>query len=331
MLWSSWVDDLLSCGNKDNVLKGRETLKQHFDLDKVRELKEYVGCKVEYDKVNGQMKLTQPVLVQSFADEFDLPTRTFTTLMSPEQVLVGKGAPIRVSEAMHRQYQKGVGKLIHLGKYSKPVISNAVRELSGFGSNPNEAQYLAMLQCLKYCVDTKDEGFVIHPLRQWNGKDRGFQFQISGESDSTFASCLETQRSESGWRASLEGVPYTRKSKMQRFVTLSVTEAECVTATSCVQNMIYGKNFLELLGLQVELLMILEMDNNGGVDIFNNWSIAGNTRAVSIRFAYIRELKEARILEIRWIDGKENTSDLFTKNLDGMVFKMHASVFNGVA
>lgn len=68
--------------------------KQHFNLDKVGELKEYVGCKVEYIKIKGQMKLTQPVLIQSFADKFGLPTKEFTTPMAPGQVLVGKGAPI---------------------------------------------------------------------------------------------------------------------------------------------------------------------------------------------------------------------------------------------
>ena len=117
---------------------------------------------------------------------------------------------------------------------------------------------------------------------------------------------------------------------MQKFVTLSVTEAECVAATSCVQDMMYGKNFLESLGLKVETPMILEKDNKGGVDIFNNWSIAGNTRAVLIRFAYIRELKEAGILEIKWIAGNENTSNLFTKNLDRTTFQKYASVFNGL-
>jgi hypothetical protein len=34
---------------------------------------EYVGCKVERDYVEGSIKLTQPVMLQSFADEFDLP------------------------------------------------------------------------------------------------------------------------------------------------------------------------------------------------------------------------------------------------------------------
>ena len=97
-----------------------------------------------------------------------------------------------------------------------------------------------------------------------------------------------TKRSVSGWSAKLNNVSYTRKSKMQRFVTLSVTEADCVAAISCVRDMIYGKHFIESLGLKVKLPMTLYMDNKGGVDIFNNWTIAGNTRAVSVRFCYIR-------------------------------------------
>ena len=75
--------------------------------------------------------------------------------------------------------------------------------------------------------------------------------------------------------------------------------------------------------------MVLHMDNKGGVDIFNNWSIAGNTRAASIRFAYIRELKETGILAIKWIRGEENPSDIFTKNLDGTTFKKHKQEVNG--
>ena len=190
---------------------------------------------------------------------------------------------------------KGVGKLIHLAKYSRIEILNAVRELSRFGSKPSEAHYKAMLRTMKYCVDTKDEGIILKPNKYWDGKDKYHEFEITGESDSTFASDTDTMKSISGWVAKINGAAYTKKSKMQKFVTLSVTEAECVAATSCVHDMVYGKNFLESLGLKVKLPMTLYMDNKGGVDIFNNWSIAGKPRAVSIRFAYIRELKEEKI------------------------------------
>ena len=269
------------------------------------------------------------VLLQSLEDEFELPSRDPITPAASGTTLTGKGEPVSVDEATHRDYRKGVGKLIHLGKYTKSEILNAVRELSRFGSNPNPAHYKAMLRCMRYCVSTKEQGLLLKPTGRWDGKDKNYKFRIRGRSDSTFASCPETKRSVSGWSCYLNDAPYVRKSKMQKFVTLSVTEAECVAGTSCVQDMIYGKNFLESMGLQVELPMVLEMDNKGGVDIFNSWSIAGNTRAVSIRFAYIRELKEAGILEIKWIKGEDNESDLFTKNLDGPAFKRHASVFHG--
>ena len=327
MLWSSWVDDLLSCGNKQDVENSREAIKEHFDLDEVGELKEYVGCKIEYNKQEKWMKLTQPVLIQSFEDEFDLPDQIFNTPAAPNSTLVE--GEVVMNETDHKNYRKGVGKLIHLSKYSRVESLNAVRELSRFGSKPTKAHNKAMLRAMKYCVDTKEKGLILKPNKSWNGKDKNFLFEITGTSDSEFAKCITTRRSVGGWTAFLNGAPYVCKSKMQRFVTLSVTEAECVAATSCVQDMMFGKRFLESIGLKVKLPMILYMDNKGGVDIFNNWSTAGNTRAVSIRFAYIRELKEAGILKIMWIPGDKNCADLFTKNVDGSKFETHSNVFCG--
>ena len=118
---------------------------------------------------------------------------------------------------------------------------------------------------------------------------------------------------------------------MQKFVTLSVTEAECVAGTDCAQDVPFGKRFLESLGPQVELPMALEMANKGGVDMFNNWSISGNTRATSMRLAFIRELKEAGILKIKWIQGGNNSADLHTENLSGPECEKHVSEYEDVA
>ena len=53
-------------------------------------------------------------------------------------------------------------------------------------------------------------------------------------------------------------------------MTLSVTESEQSGCVTCVQDMIFQKNVLESIGLQVELPMILECDNKGAVDLANN-------------------------------------------------------------
>jgi hypothetical protein len=100
-----------------------------------------------------------------------------------------------------------------------------------------------------------------------------------------------TRKSVSGWAVFLHGVPFIRKSKMQKYLTLRVTEAECVAAVSYVQDMLHGKPLLESMGLKVKLPMVLHMDNNGGVDLFNSWSVAENTTSISVRLAYIRELR----------------------------------------
>jgi hypothetical protein len=60
--------------------------------------------------------------------------------------------------------------------------------------------------------------------------------------------------------------------------------------------------------------MILELDNKGAVDLGNNWSIGGCTRHVDVRQYFLRELKESKVMDIRWIKGLEKDADAFTKN-----------------
>jgi hypothetical protein len=56
-------------------MKAKAQLQNHFTLDEQGELQEYVGCKIECDKRQRWMELTQPVMIQSFSDDFDLPNQ----------------------------------------------------------------------------------------------------------------------------------------------------------------------------------------------------------------------------------------------------------------
>jgi hypothetical protein len=67
------VDDCLICSEKTSVIHAKEEMKKQFDCDEVVELAEYVGCKIDHNKEEGWIKLTQPILMQSYVDEFDLP------------------------------------------------------------------------------------------------------------------------------------------------------------------------------------------------------------------------------------------------------------------
>jgi hypothetical protein len=73
VVWISWVDDCLVCGKQSGVLVAKKQMMDGFNCDEIGNMDEYVGCKVKRDYVDGSIKLTQPVMLQSVKDEFDLP------------------------------------------------------------------------------------------------------------------------------------------------------------------------------------------------------------------------------------------------------------------
>jgi hypothetical protein len=96
-------------------------------------------------------------------------------------------------------------------------------------------------------LQTKERGLLIKPKMAWDGC-KNHVFEIGGSSDSTYASCPDTRISVSGTATFVEGAPIECKSNMQKWVPLSVTEAEIVAATSCTQSMLFEFCLLRSIG-----------------------------------------------------------------------------------
>ena len=92
-----------------------------------------------------------------------------------------------MNQTEQKFYRSGVGKLLHLMRWSRPDIYNAVRDLSRHGGKCTKAHIKAMKRCMKYCVETKHMGWKLCPERKWDGKDKNFQFRVHGKSDSDYA------------------------------------------------------------------------------------------------------------------------------------------------
>ena len=329
VVWLSWIDDCMVWGPQEVIGKESKEFTSRFDCDEVGEVKEYVGCKVDHDKKLRQIKITQPVLLQSYEDEYAIEHKKPSTPAEAGTVLVKGEEGNKVDGKEHTYYRSGVGKLLHMARWSRPDIQNSVRELTRQGSCPTKAHIKAMHRAMDFCVATPKRGWFLKPERVWDGKDKNFKFRISGQSDSDYAKCPVTRRSVSGYSAFLEGAAVTVKSAMQKIVSLSVTEAEMVAAVQCVQDMMYIKRLIESMGLQVELPMELEIDNRGAQDLFNNWSAGGRTRHMETRMFFLRDLQEDGTIKVKWRKGTDNPVDMFTKNLSGPAFNKCAKVFVG--
>lgn len=331
--WLSWIDDCACFGRPEDVKREVETLKELFDCDDVGTMYEYVGCKIDRSEDTngiGEFKFTQPVMLQSFEDEFDLSDGTAND--TPGEP--GKTLPVATEEEMVEPgkltyYRSGVGKLLHMMRWSRPEIYNSVRDLSRHMKGCAVVHIRAMHRVMRYCLKYPNRGWTLRPERKWNGKDQNFEFRITGKSDSDYANCPTTRRSVTGYSVFLEGAPIQVKSMMQRIVALSVTEAEINAGVTCAQEMIYAKRIIESIGLKVKLPMILEIDNKGAVDHSNNFTVGGRTKHMETKQLFLRELKEEGVLKIQWLGGDKNDADLFTKNLPAASYHKHAEVYCG--
>ena len=119
------------------------------------------------------------------------------------------------------------------------------------------------------------------------------------------------------------------KSSTQKSVTLSVCEAKQSSGVLCAQDMLYCKNVLKSMGLKVKLPMLFKMDSKGAVDLANNWSVGNRTRHFDVRQWFLRELKESKTMNNRWVKGTENDTYVFTKNLDGPALKKYIKTLVG--
>ena len=323
----SWIDDNLLIGKSEAVAIAKEQLMSRFDCEECGELNEYIGCKITRpDKYS--LKFTQPVLLQSFEDEFDLPTRAAPTPARVGDVLTKSNEKDVLPPKSQTKYRCGVGKMMHVMQYSIPPIYNSVRDLARHMQQPGDKHMQAMLHCMKHCKDRPNRGLVLAPRRRWNG-EMDFEFIISGKSDSDYAKQPEDRRSISGSIIYLEGAPVMFKSATQKHVALSVTEAELYAGVSTAQDMLYIKNVLESMKLKVQLPMVLEIDNQAAVHLANSWSVGGRARHIDVRQCFLRELKEAGILMVKWIPDSLNEADIFTKNLSGPMYENFARALIG--
>eukprot|EP00957_Ditylum_brightwellii_P083956 6381588-Ditylum_brightwellii.AAC.1 len=102
ILWMSWVDDCMVADPTSLVRKAKKDMMSQFECNKLGEMDKYVGCKVEQDHVAITIKLMQPVLLQSYSNEFELDEHGHMPTTPAELgTILSKGEGIQLDKAKH--------------------------------------------------------------------------------------------------------------------------------------------------------------------------------------------------------------------------------------
>ena len=151
----------------------------------------------------------------------------------------------------------------------------------------------------------------------------GIIFTIVGYCDADYGSDKDNRKSITGMVIYLCGVPIAWRSKAQKCVTLSTMESEYYAMSELCSEIIYIKNTLEFLQVEIEYPIIIRVDNIGAMFLANNPSLSQRTKHISIRQHFVRQYVEDGTVKIVFVKSKLNDADIFTKNLSKELFEKH--------
>jgi hypothetical protein len=143
--------------------------------------------------------------------------------------------------------------------------------------------------------------------------------------DSDWAGDPESRISVTGFIMYLLGVPICWRSKAQKGVTLSSSEAEYVAMLESVKEIRFIYYLLRSILIEVKLPIIVRCDNVGAIFMAENLSSGVCTWHVNTRYHFVREHIVDEFIKVVFIKSVENDANLFTKNVSKDAYMKHVS------
>ncbi|KAL0734174.1 hypothetical protein Bca4012_010384 [Brassica carinata] len=212
-----YVDDIINTGSdKDGSKATKEFLKSVFEIKDLGEMKYFLGielCRAKEGLFISQRKYTLDLLK-------DAGTYGGKTAKMPMEdgYKVPREGELEDSKPFHdpKLYRKLVGKLIYL-TITRPDICFAVNQVSQHMQVPKEHHWRMVERLLMYLNGTQDLGV-------WMGCNRSTE--VVGYCDADWAGDRSDRRSTTGYCTFIGGNLVTWKSKKQKVVSCSSTEAQ---------------------------------------------------------------------------------------------------------
>jgi hypothetical protein len=304
-------------------------MKEKFDVTVVHNVEEYLGIHME-SMPNGDVKLTQPKLLESLLDEYrdKLGEVSKYRNRAPQR----ETAPLEESIAIPQaEYLHLLGALIYLCK-SRPDISTAVSFASTYAAAPTEAAFAELIYILQYLKGTQSHGLILR------SGEPNRELTLTCYVDASYLTHRDS-KSHTGYTLSfgemntnyrVEGTFYSKSSK-QTLVTTSSTHAEMRAMFSLIVDIVYVVHLCAEIGRPVKLPAIVMEDNQPVIDVTSD--VSSRTKRCKhflMLVNYVREQVVTGLIQIRKVATVENLADVLTKIVTGGEFQTKAGLLLGL-
>lgn len=203
-------------------------------------------------------------------------------------------------------YRKLVGGLLWLAISTRPNIQYAVQQLSQYLDCYTQTHWHAAIRTLRYLKGTRTLGLGL------GGKQ---PVKLVGFTDSDWANCLDTRRSIGGYIWSLSSGSISWSTHKQRMVAASSCKAKYMAAFEASQECIWLRAIMAAIGHAPEGPTTLLCDKSSAINLSEDPMLHQRVKHIDIKYHFLQERVASKEIMIRYINMKENVTDLFTKAL----------------
>jgi hypothetical protein len=143
--------------------------------------------------------------------------------------------------------------------------------------------------------------------------------------DSDWAGDKDTRLSVTGYVLFLMNVPILWKSKAQKSLALSSSEAEYYALSEAAKDIKFVHMLLTSMGMKVILPIVVKVDNVGAIFMTENISTSGRTKHLDLRTRYVNTMAEEGFIKFEFVRSAQNKSDHLTKNVTGEIYEAHVN------
>ena len=210
-----------------------------------------------------------------------------------------------VDVELRSRFQTVIGSLLYLMLGTRPDITFAVTHLSRHSVNPSQDHLSKALYICRYLIGTSTYSLV------YNG---GSGAGLTTCTNSDWGSDPTSRLLQTGFYLKLADGLISWTSRTQKTIAYSSTEAEYMALSDCARQVTWIRSLLGEISYKLNAIPICG-DNQGSIFMASNPITEPHSKHIDIRYHGIRESIANGKVELFFINGAENPTDLLTKNL----------------
>lgn len=298
-----YVDDILVASRDIKyIIEIKNGLSSHFEIKDLGKANYCLGLEIVQN--NDHIVLKQSGYILGLLKQYGM--HECNSAITPSEIS-GRLNDLCVYDALGSEYpyRELIGALMYLSVATRLDIANTLSRLAQHVNKPQKCHWVAAKRLLRYLAGTANIGLVFTKNNE----------PLIAYSDADWEGCPMDRLSYTGYVFELSGAAISWKSKKQKTVALSSTEAEYVSLTEAAKEALYLQSILYELNLNDWANLTIFIDNRGAQFLAENPVCHDRMKHADIKHHFIRNLINSRTIVLEHVSTKNMIADILTKPL----------------